>query len=161
MPYKFFQIPVRGCEASEQTLNSFLSGHRVLTVTRQFVELGENSYWCFCIDFVEGTPRGKSKEGGRRGQVDYKELLKPDEFALFAKLRDLRKELAQAEAVPVYTIFTNEQLSQIVQNRATTKESLRAIDGLGNARVEKYGARIADVISDHWNNADETGGKPV
>ena len=27
-------------------------------------------------------------------------------------MRDVRKEIAQAEGVPVYTIFTNEQLAQ-------------------------------------------------
>jgi hypothetical protein len=43
MPYKFFQIPTRGCEQSEHELNSFLGTHRVLTVTRQFVDVGENS----------------------------------------------------------------------------------------------------------------------
>ena len=46
--------------------------------------------------------------------MDYKEILKSEDFAVFARLRDLRKEIAQAEAVPVYTVFTNEQLAQLV-----------------------------------------------
>jgi hypothetical protein len=40
--------------------------------------------------------------------------------------------------VPVYTIFTNEQLAQMVQSRATTKAALEKIAGVGDARIEKY-----------------------
>lgn len=161
MAYKFFQVPARGCEESEATLNGFLGNHRVLTVARQFVDLGDNSYWCFCVDYLDSSSNGKSKRGGRRGKVDYKELLDPIEFALFAKLRELRKELAQSEAVPVYAIFTNEQLAQIVRTRATSKDSLRAIEGLGDTRVEKYGARVAETATDHWGKAGEEDGKTV
>jgi superfamily II DNA helicase RecQ len=161
MPYKFFQIPTRGCDQSEHALNSFLCNHRVLSVARQFVDVGENSYWCFCVDYLESASAGKAKQAGRRSQVDYKELLAPDEFALFAKLRELRKELAQSEAVPVYSIFTNAQLADIVRKRTTSKESLRAIGGLGEARIEKYGLRVVEIAAEHWNKADEEDGKSV
>ena len=160
MAYRFFRVPARGCAESEQALNSFLGNHPVLTVTRQFVDLGENSYWCFCIDCLENAPNNKAKRG-RRSRVDHKELLEPDEFALYAKLRDLRKELAQSEGVPVYTVFTNEQLAQVVQSRATSKDSLQAIAGMGDARIEKYGVRVAEVATDHWNRGHEKDGKTV
>ena len=58
---------------------------------------------------------------------------------MFARLREIRKEIAQADAVPVYTVFTNEQLAQMVQARATTKAALEKIAGVGDARIEKYG----------------------
>ena len=75
-----------------------------------------------------------------KNKIDYKDVLKPEEFAVFAKLRDLRKQIAQAEAVPVYTIFTNEQLADMVRAKVTTRAGLGKIDGIGEARVEKYGA---------------------
>ncbi len=59
----------------------------------------------------------------------------------------MRKELAQAEAVPVYTIFTNEQLAQIVQKKARTKADLEQIAGVGDARIEKYGQRLLQFLS--------------
>jgi len=74
--------------------------------------------------------------------------LKPEEFALFAKLRDWRKGVSQKEAVPVYTIFTNEQIAEIVRTRATTKAAIGLIEGIGEGRIEKYGAAVLSVIQD-------------
>ena len=43
-------------------------------------------------------------------KVDYKEILSEEDFIFYSKLRELRKELTNNEALPVYTFFTNEQL---------------------------------------------------
>ena len=51
-------------------------------------------------------------EGRNEGRIDYKEVLSAPEFERFARLRLLRKELAEKEGVPAYAIFTNEQLAQ-------------------------------------------------
>ena len=90
---------------------------------------------------------------GSRAKVDYKEVLKPEEFAVFARLRELRKEMAQAEAVPVYTIFTNEQPAQMVRSRATTKAALEKVAGVGDARIEKYGTRFLEVLAGAWQGS--------
>ena len=93
--------------------------------------------------------------------MDYREVLPPQDFAVFVKLRDLRKELAQAESVPVYLIFTNEQLAQMVQGKVETKAALEKIEGIGEARLEKYGPRFLDCLRGQWNEQHETSGKPV
>ena len=162
MGYRVFQVPAYGCEDSEQALNDFLGKHRILCVTREFVNAGSNSFWSFCVDYLEQGSAGKANASGRRrSKVDYRELLKPDEFALFAKLRDLRKELALSEAVPVYAILTNEQLAQIVQHRASSKESLRTVPGLGDARIDKYGERLVEVTREYWGNLHEESGPTI
>ena len=95
----------------------------MLSVERHWVEQGSASFWTFCVDYLE--PSSSSAADGRqlsqRGKVDYKEVLKPEEFAVFARLREVRKEMAQTEGVPVYTIFNNEQLAQMVQARASDR----------------------------------------
>ena len=63
--------------------------------------------------------------------------------------------------MPVYTIFTNEQLAQMVKARAATKGDLEKIAGLGDARMEKYGARMLDVLNASWKTQHEADGKPV
>jgi hypothetical protein len=50
--------------------------------------------------------------GSKRAKVDYRELLSAGDFVLFAKLRILRKGMAEREAVPAYALFTNEQLAE-------------------------------------------------
>jgi hypothetical protein len=49
--------------------------------------------------------------------VDYKEVLNEADFAVFSRLRDLRKVIAEKEAVPAYAIFTNEQLAAMVTGK--------------------------------------------
>jgi superfamily II DNA helicase RecQ len=89
--------------------------------------------------------------------VDYRVVLSPADFAVFARLRQARKELAQGEAVPVYTVFTNEQLAQMVQTRATTKAALETIAGVGDARIEKYGLRVLEILRQSWGGEGKSG----
>ena len=67
--------------------------------------------------------------------------------------------------MPVYTIFTNEQLAQMVQARATTKAALEQVAGVGDARIEKYGARMLEVLRTQWvqggKGKDAAGQPPV
>jgi superfamily II DNA helicase RecQ len=152
MAFRFFTIPINDPGTAATELNGFLRSHKVLSVDRRWVEQGAASFWSFCIDFLEAAANGKAPERafGSRAKIDYKEVLKPEEFAVFARLRELRKEMAQAEAVPVYTIFTNEQPAQMVRSRATTKAALEKVAGVGDARIEKYGTRFLEVLAQAW-----------
>ena len=108
MSFKFFSVPIQDTGQAEAELNAFLRSHKVLSIDRRWVEQGSTSFWTFCVDYLDGQATGSGGDRGARGKVDYKEVLSADEFTVFAKLRDVRKEIAQAEAVPVYTIFTND-----------------------------------------------------
>jgi len=150
MAQRFFIVPVQSSDGAEADLNAFLSSHKVLTIDRRWVDLGANSFWAFCIDYMP-TSRGTEPAGrtasGNRNRVDYKDVLAPDEFAVFSTLRQIRKDIAQTEAIPVYTVFTNEQLAQIVQRRCRTKADLSKIEGIGEARIEKYADQILPVVT--------------
>jgi len=162
MPFKFFIVPIHGLAAAEEVLNTFLRSHRVLAVDRRWVEEGSDSFWAFCIDYLDGAGGSPANDSGSgRRKVDYKEVLAPDEFAVFSKLRELRKEIAQVEAVPVYTLFTNEQLAQIVQAKVRSKADLEKVAGVGDARIEKYGDRILSVLESIGASAHETDRQPV
>lgn len=142
MQLKVFVLPVKNLDAAEGEMNVFLRGHRVLAVKKEFVPDGENSFWSFCVEYLDGT----SPAPGKLPRVDYKELLKPEEFVVFSRLRDWRKGVAEREGAPVYTIFTNEQLAQMVQKQVRTMTALKDIDGVGEARVEKYGEAVVQLL---------------
>ena len=148
MAYKFFHVAVRDAGQTEAELNAFLSSRRVLAVDRRWVDQGADSFWSICVDYIDGPTTDTSGRAPKSKGKDYKELLSPEEFAVFAQLRELRKEIAQTEAVPVYTIFTNEQLAQMVQTKVQSKADLERIGGVGDARIEKYGTRFLDVLRD-------------
>ena len=59
----------------------------------------------------------------------------------------------------MYTIFTNEQLAQMVQTRTTTKAGLEKIAGIGDARSEKYGGRMLELLARAWKGPHEADGK--
>ena len=84
---------------------------------------------------------------GGRPKVDYKEVLKPEEFEVFSRLRDWRKTVAEKEGVPVYVVLTNEQLAQMVQKKVNSKTGLKEIEGVGDARVEKYGEVLVQLLA--------------
>ena len=119
MQLKLFVLPIKNLGAAEAEMNAFLRGHRVLAVKKEFVPDGENSFWTFCVEYLDGTPAGALALGGKAPKVDYKEVLKPEEFEVFSRLREWRKAVAEKEGVPVYVVLSNEQLAQMVQRRVS------------------------------------------
>jgi len=163
MAFKVFTIPIQNSEAAEVELNTFLRSHTVLSVEQRWVDQGATSFWSFCIDYLDPAVTGGKgfRRTDRRSKVDYREVLNTEDFAVFVKLRDLRKEIAQAEGVPVYAVFNNEQLAKMVQKKARIKADLEAIAGVGDARIEKYGPRVLDFLSQQWTATNEADGESV
>jgi superfamily II DNA helicase RecQ len=144
---KFFQVPVGGDGMVEEELNRFLRAHRVLRVEREMTRREGASAWAVCVEYLEGAGGGADGAGARR-KVDYKEVLNEADFAVFSALRELRKILAEAEGVPVYAVFTNDQLAKIAQEKPKTKADLEKVEGVGAARVEKFGERVLGGVVD-------------
>ena len=86
-------------------MNAFLRGHRVLAVKKEFVADGEISFWTFCVEYLDGAGAGALRSGGRPPKVDYREVLKREEFEVFSRLREWRKSVAEKEGVPVYAVL--------------------------------------------------------
>lgn len=141
MPFEFIQIPANGQGSAKEELNKLLRGGRIASVKKEFVSNGEDSFWAFCIEYLDGSLGAMDKSRSPVGpKVDYKEVLNETDFAVFARLRDLRKAVSEKEAIPAYSIFTNEQLAAMVTGKVDSLTALGAIPGVGAARIEKYGA---------------------
>ena len=92
---------------------------------RHLIDQGSNSFWTICVDYSNSLSADPTRNQNlSRNRVDYKAILPPDEFEVFSRLRELRKDIAQAEAVPVYALFSNEQLAQMVQRRCRSNGDL-------------------------------------
>lgn len=146
MQLKTFVLPLKNLSAPESEMNAFLRSHRVLAVKKEFVADGENSFWTFCVEYLDGAQPGSQSSGQRAPKVDYKEVLKPDEFEVFSRLREWRKTVAEQEGVPVYAVLTNEQLAQMVQKRVRTKAGMKEIEGVGEARISKYADALLERL---------------
>ena len=146
-------VPVRDDGHAAEDLNSFLQSHRILAVDRRWVDQGNDSFWAICVDCHVGGETSLTNRRRARGK-DYKEILSPEDFSPFAALRELRKELAGQEGIPVYTIFTNEQLTQIVQTKARSKSDLKKIEVVGVAR--RRSASLSRFIDQIQRRAEST-----
>lgn len=132
---KVFTLPVLNAEAVEEEVNKFLRGHRVMTVDRQFCP-DHGGYWSLFVTYQENGAAGSPVS--RTNKVDYREVLSPEAFGRFARLREIRKEVAARNGIPAYAVFTDEELSQIAQMEEVSISAIASLKGVGK-RAEKYG----------------------
>ena len=149
MQLKFFTIAVDDNGATEKNLNSFLSSHKVLEVITNFNPSPNGGLWHICVKFIEGTvPLNKSNSI----KVDYKELLTPEVFAIFSKLRVIRKQIAAEEAVPAYVVFTDDELAEVAGLPELNRKTLLSVNGVGEKKIEKYGTRLIEMLNSSDND---------
>lgn len=69
--------------------------------------------------------------------------------ALFARLKALRKRIAERDDVPPFVVFSDATLIEMCQQLPTDNRSLLAISGVGQTKLLRYGADFIDEISDY------------
>ncbi len=68
---------------------------------------------------------------------------------LFAKLRALRKDIADAEDIPPYIVFNDATLSELAKFQPTTKREMLNINGIGDTKLARYGHEFLLLIKEH------------
>lgn len=86
---------------------------------------------------AEIVERGKKKAGGRK---DYDQ-------ALFDALRALRKQIADAAAVPPFVVFSDATLAEMARTMPRDGAELRQINGVGDHKLDRYGKAFLEAIS--------------
>ena len=69
--------------------------------------------------------------------------------ALFARLRQLRKTLADQRSVPAYIVFSDTALRQMAQVYPATKPEFSRISGVGAKKLEEFGDVFLNEIALH------------
>lgn len=143
MHFKLFQYSLDN-QPSLDELNRYLDQNRVVSVQKELIQCRGEPQLIFIVE----TTRSNLGENTVKKPpcVDYKEILDADEFIVFCQLRDCRKQLAESEGVPVFTVFTNAQLASMVSNRCNSLDSLANVSGIGQARVSKYGEAVLAIL---------------
>ena len=145
MQVKLFTIPLFDNEAELNEMNGFLRAQKVLTIDKQFVSVGENAYWSFCVTYLNLSKQTTATQNApRTNKIDYKEVLDVATFAVFSNLRTIRKQIAENEAVPAYAIFTDSELAEIAKLETIDTKSLLSIQGIGQKKAEKYGQILCE-----------------
>ncbi|WP_080760340.1 DNA helicase RecQ [Pseudoalteromonas luteoviolacea] len=68
---------------------------------------------------------------------------------LFAKLRSLRKELADQDDVPPYVVFNDKTLAEMAQKMPTDDSDFLKVSGVGFTKLTKYGAPFMQLIRNY------------
>jgi ATP-dependent DNA helicase RecQ len=76
------------------------------------------------------------------------EDLSPEDAKMFERLREWRAGQAREQGVPAYVIFQDKTLREIASQRPADLHGLAVINGVGQAKLEKYGQDILGVLTE-------------
>ncbi|MFZ7200530.1 DNA helicase RecQ [Avibacterium avium] len=68
---------------------------------------------------------------------------------LFARLRFLRKQIADKENIPPYIVFNDATLQEMAQYQPTSKREMLQINGVGATKLDRFGQAFLHIIQEH------------
>lgn len=68
------------------------------------------------------------------------------DLELFNLLRVRRKQIADRDGVPPYVVFGDASLAEMAATLPTDNEALLQVNGVGQTKLQRYGAEFIDVI---------------
>jgi ATP-dependent DNA helicase RecQ len=71
------------------------------------------------------------------------------DYQLFQRLRELRFEIAREEQIPAYIVFSDAALREMARSLPQNDTEFLAVNGVGNVKLERYGARFTETIRDY------------
>jgi ATP-dependent DNA helicase RecQ len=81
--------------------------------------------------------------------------VKESEKGLWEALRRCRKELAESANLPPYVIFHDATLAEMLRCLPQNERQLLAINGVGAAKMKRYGGTFLAIIQQHGDNPDD------
>lgn len=73
-----------------------------------------------------------------------------DDSALFEALRTLRRELADAEGVPAYVVFSDATLRDMAAKKPQDEQEFLDVSGVGEFKLKKYGKIFLNKIAQFY-----------
>ncbi|MGX2956264.1 ATP-dependent DNA helicase RecQ [Ursidibacter arcticus] len=71
---------------------------------------------------------------------------------LFARLRFLRKQIADKENIPPYVVFNDATLQEMAEYLPRTEDEMLEINGVGERKLERFGELFLNLINEHLDN---------
>ena len=89
------------------------------------------------------APEDKKKVVIAKREVDLSDM----DNNLLDLLKKWRSKTAKTQSVPAFVIMHDKTLKQIATLKPDTKNDLLAVDGIGKAKLEKYGDAVMKIVS--------------
>lgn len=136
-----------------EPLEEFCATHAVAGwVDHFFVQAGKPEL-VVVLEYEDRTEGRRGEAAPRREREPRKELpaaARP----VYDRLREWRSLRARQDGVPVYVVFSNRELAAIAVATPATKEALRAIEGVGKGKADKYAEDVFEVLASFAGSTD-------
>jgi ATP-dependent DNA helicase RecQ len=94
--------------------------------------------------------RAAARRKTRRGQPGTRHGVgtpaRPRNEIVFEALRQWRRDVAREHGVPAYTVFHDSTLEELAIVLPQSLDDLREISGIGATKLDRYGARLLDLV---------------
>lgn len=133
----------------DEPVRSFMADKSIASVKEHFFIKDNIPYLTFVITYSAAplpADAQTTKTTSDNRKDNYRKLLNEQNTPLFNQLREWRKNRSMKDSVPPYVLFTNYQLANIAAKAPTSLQQLSAIEGVGKAKLEKYGKDIIGII---------------
>jgi ATP-dependent DNA helicase RecQ len=130
---------VRGMERRYRVLNLSELGARVM---RQ-----QEPDFAMVFPAIGPLAPRRSSLRVRTGVAPVDDTLDADSRALFDKLREVRRVLAEAEGVPAYAMGGNRLLREIARERPSSRAEMMELNGCGEKMYDKVGQHFLAVVA--------------
>ena len=94
----------------------------------------------------------KEKETGKLEKANASDTY---DSALLAKLKALRKQIADTKGVPAYIVFTDATLIDMCKKRPATLDEMLEVSGVGNVKLRQYGEKFLNLLKSYDSFNDE------
>ncbi len=130
----------------------FLSNNGYVLVTDDsypVVKLTEKSAEVFgdTLVLMKAAKEQKAKtQASGRNAGNAKEALPDTDYGLFEELRKLRLEIARAEQVPPYIVFSDKSLRDMSAKKPRNRTEFLGVNGVGENKCRRYGEQFLALI---------------
>ncbi|MGK0444116.1 MAG: ATP-dependent DNA helicase RecQ [Bermanella sp.] len=122
---------------------NFDYGQLFLSDTSRAILRGEES-----LMLRVDTMQTKSSMGSDNKKTKSMDIADND-LALWDALRACRKQLATEQGIPPFMIFHDATLKDMLENKPSSLENFARISGVGQKKLDKYGAQFLAVLNDY------------
>ena len=141
MQIKLFTITVGDSGSAIQEMNTFLKAHKILEIDQKLISNDNGASWCFCVRYIEQFFNAASES---KAKVDYRQVLDEPTFKKFSHLREIRKQVASAEGLSAFIVFTDEELAELAKLDKVTIKGMLSIKGIGEKKAERFAHYFID-----------------
>ena len=116
-----------------------------MNVEKKLIDGERGTGWVFLVEYSDFE--GGKNQYTMSAKIDWRDVLNPAQFALYDVLRKTRKDIGDKTKIPLYGIFSNEQLALMAQAIPKNKQEFLKIKGVSEQKFNQFGEAFLSAIN--------------